>query len=37
MIIREGKMVAGIEPAVVGMAQRIEFADIDHVPDLGGR
>jgi hypothetical protein len=28
-------MVAGIEPAVVGMAERIEFADVDHGTDLG--
>jgi hypothetical protein len=23
-------MVTGIEPSVVGMAQRIKFADVDH-------
>jgi len=23
-------MVAGVEPAVVGMAEAIEFADVDH-------
>ena len=31
MIIGEGEMVAGVEPAVVGVAQCVEFADVDHV------
>jgi hypothetical protein len=28
-------MMAGVEPAVVGMAEAREFADIDHAVDLG--
>jgi hypothetical protein len=24
-------MVAGVEPAVVGMAEAVEFADVDHL------
>jgi hypothetical protein len=28
-------MVAGVEPAVVGMAEAVEFADVDHGRDLG--
>jgi hypothetical protein len=36
MVVREGKMVAGVEPAVVGMAEAVEFADVDHGRDLGG-
>jgi len=31
MVIGERKMVAGVEPAVVGVAERIEFADVDHL------
>jgi hypothetical protein len=27
--------MARIKPAVVGMAERFEFADVDHEPDLG--
>jgi hypothetical protein len=30
-------MVAGIEPAVIGMAEAIEFADVDHGSDLARR
>ena len=29
VIIGEGEMVAGIEPAVVGVAEAVEFADVD--------
>src|SRR3546814_5801306 len=32
VIAREGKMVTGVEPAMVGVAQRIEFANVDHWP-----
>jgi hypothetical protein len=28
-------MVAGVEPAVVGMAEAIEFADVDHDSEGG--
>src|SRR4051794_17873630 len=35
VIVPEGKMVAGVEPAVVGMAEASEFADIDHDVNLG--
>jgi hypothetical protein len=35
VIIGEGKMVAGVQPAVVGMAETVEFADVDHGSDLG--
>ena len=27
--------MASIEPAVIGVAQAVEFADVDHDPDLG--
>jgi hypothetical protein len=30
MIIGEGEMVAGVEPAMVGVAERSEGADVDH-------
>ena len=30
VVAGEGKMMAGIEPAMVGMAERFEFADVDH-------
>jgi hypothetical protein len=30
MIAGEGEMVASIEPAVVGVAERFEFAYVDH-------
>jgi hypothetical protein len=30
MIVREGKVVVGIEPAVVRVAEAFEFADVDH-------
>jgi hypothetical protein len=30
VIIGEGEVVTGIEPAVVGVAQRVEFANVDH-------
>src|SRR3546814_13389191 len=30
MITSEGKMVPGLKPAVVGVAQAVEFADVDH-------
>jgi hypothetical protein len=35
VIIGEGEMVAGVQPAVVGMAEALEFADVDHGRDLG--
>jgi hypothetical protein len=35
VIIGEGEMVAGVQPAVVGMAEAVEFADVDHGRDLG--
>jgi hypothetical protein len=35
VIIGEGEMVAGVQPAVVGMAEAVEFADVDHETDLG--
>src|SRR3546814_12144678 len=37
VIAREGEMVAGVEPAVVGMAQAVEFADVDHGLVLSSR
>src|SRR6185369_159603 len=37
VIIGEGKMVAGVEPAVVGVAQTVEFADVDHGPEMASR
>jgi hypothetical protein len=30
-------MVAGVEPAMVGVAKAVEGADVDHDIDLGGR
>src|SRR3954462_15105152 len=30
VIIGEGEMVAGVQPAMVGVAERVEFADVDH-------
>ena len=36
MIAGEGKMVAGVEPAVVGVAERCEGADVDHGRNMGG-
>ena len=30
VIVGEGEMVAGVEPAVVGVAEAVEFADVDH-------
>jgi hypothetical protein len=30
MVASEGEMVAGIEPAVVGVAEAVEFANVDH-------
>jgi hypothetical protein len=30
-------MMAGIEPAVVGMAEAVEGADIDHATEMGRR
>src|SRR6185369_750994 len=30
VIIGEGEMVAGIKPAVVGVAEAVEFANVDH-------
>ena len=30
VIAGEGEMVAGVEPAVVGVAEAVEFADVDH-------
>jgi len=27
--------VAGVEPAVVGVAETVEFTDVDHATDLG--
>ena len=35
VIVGEGEMVAGVEPAVVGVAEAVEFADVDHGADLG--
>ena len=35
-VAREGEMMTGVEPAVVGVAERIEFSDVDHDADLGG-
>jgi hypothetical protein len=35
MIIGEGKMVARIEPPMVGVAEAVEGADVDHGADLG--
>ena len=32
VIVREREMVTGVEPAVVGVAQAVEFADVDHWP-----
>jgi hypothetical protein len=29
-------MVAGVEPAVVGVAERCEGANVDHDADVGG-
>jgi len=29
-------MVVGVEPAVVGVAEAAEGANVDHVTDLGG-
>jgi hypothetical protein len=37
VIAREREMVVGIEPAVIGVAEAIEGADIDHGADLGRR
>src|SRR6185369_2518738 len=34
VIIGEGEMVAGVQPAVVGMAETVEFADVDHGPKV---
>jgi hypothetical protein len=30
MLIGEGEMVASVEPAVVGVAEAVEWADVDH-------
>src|SRR3546814_20103803 len=30
VIAREREMMAGVEPAVVGVAQAVEFANVDH-------
>jgi hypothetical protein len=30
-------MVAGVEPAVVGVAEAVEGADVDHALNLGSR
>jgi hypothetical protein len=35
VIVREGEMVAGVEPAVVGVAEAAEGADIDHETKMG--
>src|SRR3546814_753224 len=32
VIAREGEMVTGVEPAMVGVAQAVEFANVDHWP-----
>ena len=37
VIVREGKMVTGIQPTVVGVAEAIEGADVDQDADLGRR
>jgi hypothetical protein len=29
-------MVAGVEPAMVGVAERSEGADVDHIGEMGG-
>jgi hypothetical protein len=30
VIAGEGEVVAGVQPAVIGMAERVELADVDH-------
>jgi hypothetical protein len=30
MIVGEGEMMAGVQPAVVGVAEALECADVDH-------
>jgi hypothetical protein len=35
MVVREGEVVAGVEPAVVGVAEAAEGSDVDHAADLG--
>jgi hypothetical protein len=35
IVIREGEMVAGIKPPVVGVAEGVEGADVDHGANLG--
>src|SRR3954447_2221977 len=35
VIAREREMVAGVEPTVVGMAEAVEGADIDHKRKMG--
>src|SRR3954452_13846808 len=37
MIAREREMMAGVEPAVVGVAEAVEGADVDHGADLAVR
>jgi hypothetical protein len=34
MVVGEAEMMTGIEPAVVGMAQRIEGSDVDHAMNM---
>jgi hypothetical protein len=35
VIAREGEVMVGVEPAVVGVAETVEGANIDHGRDVG--
>jgi hypothetical protein len=37
MVAGEGKMVSGVEPAMVRVAQAVEFTDVDHDREMGMR
>ena len=34
VVTREGKVMPSVEPAVIRMAQAVEFADVDHFADM---